>query len=380
MEKEGLSQNNSIEAEWQSIPELELSEILLMRPDELEKIMKEGELVETKDISEVINNVESHSDLVLHADLIFEGFLITSIENQKRKIPVIYKPVSGESQGNREDKPKPNHRIQRGVLSWILYDELFQPETIDEAVVVPTIFRTDLPNGPGSLRPFLDDYQYTTFTRALLRVGKENEAALKENVLQSQQLLIAALFILLSCDPDVRPDNYLISMPTELDIKSHANTGRHRRRWLPSNEIKIKIIDGLCADTDYFSFNPHPIFSPVRLLRNCCLDKQGNKRELKNVWELRLQRFGDEFVTSLKKKMNSFVENQELIMARIVATGIGDIPEIKNSEIKDDESLKYLWDKIFARTSELAETIGDEEQKNYLNLLIAEEWPLSPNL
>lgn len=351
---------------------IDISEILKMRPEELELAMKEGKLTNPVLIEEIIPHISEHADVVKVGEINHEGskgpqthqetylpssrqehadrILFSTIEcTNGLKIPVVYKPISGEGKSSERAAPK-NHRIHRNVLHWLLYREAFHPKTVGQALVPPTVFRHDLPDGPGLIRLFYPETNLTILSQALHEQPPERELEFLNKIRSSKDYLEVALLVLTLFDSDNKESNFLVSK----DI---------------NDPIQVKIIDGVPLDDGYQYSNPHlkidPNLEELEEIDNYPLNPVGYFRALfrksKNPTRLFKQKF--HFDTEIIQALQNFAQRKDEIHEMLIQEKLQVIPEINTD----------LWDEVFERAIRFAE-------EGYLKLDIdAFEEPLSRN-
>jgi len=132
-----------------------------LNPRDLEGILKEGQVINIRPIENGPQEVPVHADRVLlgdidhyspeHKDIVEVAEI--EIPESGKKLMVVYKPDSGINKGPMQGEPVPlppdsSPYSHKEVAAWKVAS-LLGIET------VPVILRDDLPEGEGSLRPYI---------------------------------------------------------------------------------------------------------------------------------------------------------------------------------------------------------------------------------
>lgn len=130
-----------------------------LSPDELERMLREGEISNIHPIEELGQTVAPHADQVFtgelmegHKDVVYEADVVLP---EGKKLLVVYKPEKGIGQGNKKDKAlnlprETSPHINKEAAAWVVARALGLSD-----LTMPTIMRDDLPDGPGSIRPYI---------------------------------------------------------------------------------------------------------------------------------------------------------------------------------------------------------------------------------
>jgi len=133
----------------------------ILNPRDLERILKEGQVINIRPIENGPQEVPVHADRVLlgdidhyaveHKDVVEMAEI--EIPESGKKLLVVYKPDSGINKGTMQGEPVPlppdsSPYSHKEVAAWKVA-HLLGIET------VPVVLRQDLPEGKGSLRPYI---------------------------------------------------------------------------------------------------------------------------------------------------------------------------------------------------------------------------------
>ncbi|MCL5406896.1 MAG: hypothetical protein M1429_00125 [Patescibacteria group bacterium] len=127
-----------------------------VEPTSLEKIMKEGEILNVRPIEEHFAKIPKHADRVLigeaHHDLLLEVEI--AIPGENKKLLVVYKPESGISKGTDKSllpqlPEKSSPYMKKEAATW----EVAKSLELNH-IAMPVVIRS-LGEGEGSVRPFI---------------------------------------------------------------------------------------------------------------------------------------------------------------------------------------------------------------------------------
>jgi hypothetical protein len=131
-----------------------------LTPEVLELFLREGEIRNIHPIEDFIQPVSPHADRALlghmsaHKDMVLEAELI--LPDQEKPLLVVYKPDSGIDKGSfRQDRvmwlpSSSSSYSKKDEAAWRVISELDL-----SYLAVPTVYREDLPEGPGSVRSYI---------------------------------------------------------------------------------------------------------------------------------------------------------------------------------------------------------------------------------
>jgi len=175
--------------------------------DTLENILERGEVRNIHLIEELGQIVAPHADKVLtgemtgqfHKDEVLEAELV--LPGEEKPLLVIYKPENGIGHGTEQGKtmiplpPNASPAMNKEVAAWVVAKELGFQE-----IVFPTVIRQDLPEGPGSVRPYIwgDPLELLPFND-ISRISKENpnveKIAIYDYLLQTMDRRLSNLIV-----------------------------------------------------------------------------------------------------------------------------------------------------------------------------------------
>lgn len=132
-----------------------------LKPEDLERVLKEGQVINIRPIEIGPQTVPPHADRVLlgdidqyapkHKDIVEMAEI--EIPEKGQKILVVYKPDSGVNQGPMQGEPlalpeNSSPYSHKEVAAWKITSVL-------GITSLPVVLREDLPEGKGSLRPYI---------------------------------------------------------------------------------------------------------------------------------------------------------------------------------------------------------------------------------
>lgn len=190
-------------------------------PTEMERWLLIGELRNIHLIEDFVQPVGLHADRALlgqlskHKDVVLEAELV--LPDQEKPMLVVYKPNSGVNNGTDPAgksiwlPASASSHAQKDAAAWIFLKRINFSQ-----LSVPTIFREDLVEGPGSLRPYIWGKPVDSLT-----------ADLQDTIYDDEQLMEDIAFVdYLLQTMDRREPNMIWtdSLPGELKLIDHTLT------------------------------------------------------------------------------------------------------------------------------------------------------------
>jgi len=186
--------------------------------DEIERVLKEGQIANLHLIEELGQPVSPHRDQVFtgelgekHRDVVYEAE-VTSPEG--KKILVVYKPDKGVGLGSLKDEelnlpPDSSSHSNKEGAAWIVAKALGLTH-----LTMPTIKRDDLPEGAGSIRPYI-------WGKSLALLPRERTALALQDRKRFQEI---AFFDYVVMDLDRRNENLIYSDSDKLLLIDNSLT------------------------------------------------------------------------------------------------------------------------------------------------------------
>jgi len=278
-------------------PESKYLDIETINTEDMLAILEKGQVVNVRPIEEDfkvmphkdkvnLGNIVPHKDRTLEVELSLPG---------KGSLLVVYKPLSGENKGQlgkpfdppENSSPSCNKEVGNFLVDTALGWEL----------IVPTIIREDLPEGKGSLRPFIHG-------KTLDLASKEQ----KQSIYAGEQYQKLAVFDYLLSNIDGQSKNVILSnlggiyaIDRSLTLFSDYSASE----W-PMKGARLKIGYDNTADPPQLKEKPLPknILSDVEELHTQLIDEESElHRNLSTV-------LSKNEITALSNRAKTMVEQK----------------------------------------------------------------------
>ena len=279
-------------------PETKYLDIEVIDKEDLLAILERGQVINVRPIEEdfevmphkdevYVGDMAKHKDVTLELELSLPG---------KGSLLVVYKPLSGENKGGQVGKP-----IDLPGNSSLSCNKEVGNFLVDNALgwglIVPTVIREDLPEGKGSLRPFIHG-------QTLDLASKEQ----KQSIYAGEQYQKLAVFDYLLTNIDGKPENVILSEKGKISAIDRSLTffaTGWARTWHMKG-ARLKTGYDSTADPPKLKEKPLPknILSDVKKLHTHLIDEESElHRNLSTV-------LSKNEITALSNRAKTMVEQK----------------------------------------------------------------------